>query len=142
VGGNPETIDEKTPLPVACLRGLRKANWLVEGETVSHDAFMPDTRTGEARSDGMLETSINWEDSPGVEQLTLRQANASHGAARLHVEDIDYVRKWAAIFAERRCLPDNPHHGNLLFNESSQVRRRMIANALALAAKPVRLKPQ
>jgi hypothetical protein len=99
---------------------------------------MPDKQTGAQRSDGRFETSVNWEDNADVEARTLRQPNATHGAARLGLAEIQYECRRAALSAERSCLADNVHHGNLLFGDGNKARQRMIASALALSARPVK----
>ncbi len=84
------------------------------------------------------EVSINWEDDPTVEQITLADnKNAQHGAARLRRVSIERMCKVAAahrpLMWERKETPDNPHHGNIIYSESlSRPAQRMLAAALAL----------
>lgn len=139
-----------TEAPSHCLRGIRKKDFLVEGASALHSgAFEPDPRTAEHRTDGAAETSINWEDDALVVRMTLRnQQLAAHGVARLPrtvIEAANHLPNLARLsarsseprllFHERAPLPDNPHHGNILFaRELPKPLMRLLAGYLAMHA--------
>ena len=102
------------------------------------EAFLPDERTAARRADGGSETSVNWEDTESVADLTRRQPGSSMGVARLSLAEIRRIARGPnvkdALLAERK-IDDvaNPHHGNLVFPKGMpKVQMKMIANALAL----------
>lgn len=127
--------------PSNCLRGLRKAeNVISDTSSIDTSAFLPDKHTEADRDDGGIETSIDWEDDESVLDRTMRNHQQSaHGVARLPRSDIDRAAAQPgainALWYERDRLPDNPHHGNLVFQTSMPPRqRKMIAASLALAS--------
>jgi len=130
--------------PSACLRGLRKSDFVTDGpageKTPTAIAFEPDPNTTASRADGMMETSISWEDSDSVLSETAKQPNALYGVARTPTERLRY---WQQQFKvkdhfgfERSPVLGNPHLGNLLFAADlvklPKKVRTMITNALAL----------
>jgi len=126
-------------LPDYCLRGLRKASWVDDRQLIATEAFIPDGRTSEQREDGGKETSINWEDDSQVEGFTLAdKTNALHGAARLSTAQIvqtsnSTIAVTTPLSCERRRLPNNPYHGNIVYSAQTNSRmERMLAAALAL----------
>jgi hypothetical protein len=139
-----ETDGDVDILPTACLRGLRKKDWVVEDQFIATEAFLPDARTAEKRADCGMETSVNWEDNPKVVELTLEdRSTAEHGAARLERAHIESVSSGAAVTApllcERQVLPGNDHHGNIVFSKGlNKVIRVQLAGALANKSKLVR----
>jgi hypothetical protein len=110
---------------------------------VNSSAFLPDANTGAQRTDGMTETSINWEDDDTVLAFTLeKRAQSEHGVARVSREQIDQVRRLRncidKLDYERRVIEGNPFHGNLLYAaDCGKPVEKMIANALALAAEHI-----
>jgi len=136
-------MPEDSGYPESLLRGIRKAKWVDDGVILA-DAFEPDERTD--RKDGLLETSINWEDDEGaLEQLLRQPAFRENGAARVRTAHVRYVARSAAgqrrLDFERRPdpeQPDNEYHGNLLFvaMASKQIRRHLAA-ALAVGGRSV-----
>lgn len=133
------TADELVPdLPKSCLRALRKQDWVTGGRVALH-AFMPDDRTAKTRDDGGREVSVNWEDHPtAVLAFTLKDKNAAHGVARLPRAGIERTNSRPgaapnALWCERKEVPGNPHHGNVLIRVGlEKVMTTMIASALAL----------
>lgn len=99
---------------------------------------MPDMTTSARRDDRGYETSINWEDNASVLTRTRQQPNATHGVARLALAVIVHMQNSpgelaGALSAERRPLPGNPHHGNLVFrNALVRFRQRAIAAYFAV----------
>src|SRR5712692_7828191 len=86
---NQDDLETIAALPVSCLRGLRKADWVDEQSLIQTAAFIPDVRTAGTRKDGGKETSVNWEDDADVESFTLsNKNNAQHGAARISTFEI------------------------------------------------------
>ena len=128
-----------TELPAYCLRGLRKADWVIDQAVIATEAFIPDARTAKTRGDGGKETSVNWEDKPEVEKFTLADKhNAQHGAARLATTAILHVSSTVPgismpLNCERQRLPKNDYHGNIVYSAkvNSKV-EKMLAAALAL----------
>lgn len=125
--------------PATCLRGLRKADW-VEENIIQTAAFIPEKNTSATREDGGQETSINWEDNEGVELFTLsNDATARHGAARISVVSIQATSDQtfpvkAPLFFERKRIPGNDYHGNIVFK--AEVNRRLaVMLAASLATK-------
>jgi hypothetical protein len=133
--------------PASCLRGIRKQNQITPEGGVSAEVFYPDRRTAENRKDGGAEISINWEDEETVLVFTLEfkvggQYQFPHGAVRLALSEIDRINRLpsstGALTYERTPLPDNPHHGNIVFRAGlSKPMERMVAATLALAASTV-----
>ncbi|MGQ0594332.1 MAG: hypothetical protein ACT4QB_17305 [Gammaproteobacteria bacterium] len=136
--------------PAACLRGLRKKEWIVEdpksGLRVCGDAFTPE-KAAEPRDwcENWLETSVNWEDDHTVVGETRAQRSEKghplnpQGVARLTVDAIEESRRLVRVDArlryERRSQPGLEHHGNVLFDHQlPKQMQRMVAGALALAS--------
>jgi hypothetical protein len=103
---------------------------------VDAEAFFPDMK--HPRSNGDVETSINWEDDDSVERRTLSDANGRFGAARLPLAEVARARRRTttadAVFAERtNNQGENPYHGDIVFRKTATPRqRKMIANSFAL----------
>jgi hypothetical protein len=119
------------------LRGLRKSDWVCDG-VVQTQAFVPDAQTSSKRSDSGRETSINWEDDGTVEQFTLSNNNAQHGAARIQTSDIQETSAKTKmvkdpLFYERKIIPGNDYHGNIVFRSELKGHTvKMLAAALAI----------
>lgn len=137
-----------TDLPATCLRGLRKKNWIAEGEFVTTDAFLPDPRTSEKRPDGGSETSVNWEDDSSVEALTLAdRATAEHGAARLPTSQVATASSGAPLSAplacERSPKDGNQYHGNIVFPKGmTKIVRTQLAGALTVKSRLILRQPK
>jgi hypothetical protein len=109
----------------------------VDDRYVATEAFLPDVRTGARRSDQGLETSVNWEDNPAVEVLTLNaRATSEHGLARIKVADIYASSRGAPtapLLCERQPVEGNAHHGNIVFpGHVPKLLLTQLAAALAL----------
>jgi hypothetical protein len=107
--------------PENCLRGVRKKEWITDDYRVSPLAFEADSRTKNEREDGLMETSISWEDSTDVLLFCFENIEDVfiHGAVRLATKHIDYIKKHSdcgRFSYERRRRPDNEYHGNILFD--------------------------
>jgi hypothetical protein len=133
-----------TDLPNNCLRGLRKRDWVDDRFIIQTDAFTPNSETAKTRKDGGRETSVNWEDDAQVENFTLsNKGNAQYGAARISTTQIIQTSDTAAMVAtplscERRRLPENQYHGNIVFAANVNKRtEKMLAAALALKSRYV-----
>jgi len=125
--------------PATCLRGLRKPNWVVDGQFVDTEAFIPNRKPTVPRHDGGLETSVNWEDNPSVERFTLSDKNiAPHGAARIATADIENTSRTVKVITkplacERAAHPRNPYHGNIVYSASTpRIVEKQLAAALAM----------
>jgi ABC-type molybdate transport system substrate-binding protein len=108
--------------PAACLRGIRRRDYVKSDKTLSSEVFMPDSRTTATRADKGEETSINWEDKTdgSVVRLTLSdKANAAYGVARVQTARLmdlnDKSVSIGAVTYERDPLEKNPYHGNIVF---------------------------
>lgn len=130
--------------PDACLRGLRKKDWILDDGKIDTAAFMPSDpgkETGRPRPDGAWEVSINWEDDPGAIEQLKRESVAAHGAARLPRRKLeglmDEPGAQGLLDYERQPVDNNPYHGNILLHAKEPRHRRMIAAALAIRAKSV-----
>jgi hypothetical protein len=128
-----------TDLPAYCLRGLRKADWVIDQAVIATEAFIPDPRTAKTRSDGGKETSINWEDTAEVEKFTFAdKQNAQHGLARLATAAILHISRTVPgitmpLNCERQPLPKNDYHGNIVYSAKVNPKvEKMLAAALAL----------
>jgi hypothetical protein len=126
-------------LPTYCLRGLRKADWVIDHAVVATEAFLPDPRTAKTRNDGGRETSVNWEDTPEVETFTFAdRQNAQYGVARLATTAILHISSTAQgiptpLNCERQPLPNNDYHGNIVYSAKVKPKvEKMLAAALAL----------
>ena len=125
-------------VPDSCLRGLRKRDWVQEDGTVATEALMPDKNTGAERADGMIETSINWEDDEKAIEVLLTNRNGSaYGSARLETKHLQQAMKIPAnvdmLSYERREENGNVYHGNILFSaDAPPYRKRAVASFLAM----------
>ena len=138
--------------PAHCLRGLRKQSWLYQttnGFHVHQEAFYPDEQGRlEEEYSGWKETSINWEDDEHALRFTREQKSEKgqplnpHGVARLSLSAIEHCMANTPILntftRERRAIPNNRYHGNLLFDPSlPRQMLRMLAGTLALTSRLV-----
>jgi hypothetical protein len=126
--------------PSHYLRGIRKQDWILPNGQVDTPAFLPDTRTAAQREDRAAETSIAWQDDDGAVDVMLGDTNAAHGVARLPRSGIDQIMSQrscvGSLSYERRPLPINRYHGNILFLTDSKRLRTMMAAAIALTVPP------
>ena len=121
--------------PDFCFRGIRKQGWITLEKRICGSAFAPDKRT--TNQDGFQETSINWEDNQDVLDFCLKEFKDAFafGAIKLPKKEIDSIIEheppnWLSY--ERKQTPDNPFHGNILFNqEISTQYKRAIQGSLA-----------
>jgi hypothetical protein len=124
--------------PDHCLRGLRTKDY-ISPEGILAEAFVPDPKTAQSRSDKGMETSVNWEDDGLIISITRKSLQASHGIARLSVASIREQNSrpgsLGKLTYERCPILGNLYHGNIVFADgTSPAYRRMIAGALALAS--------
>jgi len=123
-------------LPEFCLRGIRRQDWILPDEKVSAEAFEPDKN--QPREDGLIEASINWEDDETVLYFCFDKCKDTfvYGAVRLAKNLMDHLianNDVGRFSYERKEIKNNEHHGNLLFDSSTQQRsRRLLQGALAL----------
>ena len=126
--------------PDRCIKGIPNNQYLINGR-VAPGLFSFDPQ--HAREDGWIEESINWEDDHLAIGFTLNQRKSNGekqfqaGVAIVPRHEIDSLNKRPAVGGilsyERKCLENNPYHGNILLQTdvSKQV-RRMIQAGLAL----------
>jgi hypothetical protein len=127
--------------PDNCIKGIPNENFITNDGFVGSDLFYPPSDS-QPNEEGWLESSINWEDEPSVVDFTLdarKEDNSRRyksGAIRLARYEIDRIilalPSSDLLDYERNPIPDNPHHGNILFGEMENRTRRMIAGGLAL----------
>jgi hypothetical protein len=126
--------------PNNCIKGIKNASFVV-GEKVGTHLFYFD---GQARQDGWIEQSINWEDDSGAIDFTLQQKKTDQtlrfkaGIAIIPRNEIDKIMLLPGsvdlLNYERQALPDNPYHGNILLKEGTPSHVMVqIAGSLALA---------
>lgn len=129
--------------PESCLRAIQKKSQLLGTNMVNPSLFEPDSRT--LRSDGYVDTSIDWEDDTSTIEITKQNGNCHYGIARLSTHDIDELIEQNAevddtrdtiVYERDPILPDNPHHGNLRFLTGVQnTIRSMLLHHLARRAR-------
>lgn len=136
--------------PEKMLRGISNLDWIDEDGRPSAAAFQFDTAIG--RTDGYEETSINWYDEENALTILLTQQKENTnilqfkgGVAILPKEWVDTMMKNPAgngiINYERRELPNNKYHGNLLrLSSLPKNQRTMISSALAMGVEKI-IKP-
>jgi hypothetical protein len=133
--------EPETGLPENCIKGIPNSSF-IHGGFIGAELFHFNERDN--RDDGWSEQSINWQDDDHAIQFTLNQTKADGtlhfkaGVALLPRIEIDRIRdKFARIGLisyERKSLPGNPYHGNILLN-SEMVKlpvMKAIAGTLAL----------
>lgn len=129
------------PFPEDCIRGISYAGQLLEPDVAGIGLFQFQEVE---RADDWDELSINWNDDDGAIESILNQEKEDGtpqfriGAAYLSRERVDQAKADPAgkgrVAYERRALPDNPYHGNILLRRGTEkLIRRRIQHALALA---------
>lgn len=137
-----------TKYPDNCIRGLKSEDWRQPDSNLPAScAFYFDDNS--QRSDNCSELSINWEDDKKALQFTLNQKRQDDtpqfkiGVVRLVKSSIDRLNKrpafGGALSYERKSLPDNPYHGNILLSKTIDRRRMksLIAPALAVESSSI-----
>ena len=131
------------PYPENCLRGIRKQDWIFPSGKVSALTFEPDKRTLNGRTDGLIETSISWEDNDQVLEFCFENCkdNFGFGAVRLsvkHIETLISNNDIGKFSYERNTKNTHKYHGNLLFAADIQIKeRRLLENSLSFFASKV-----
>ena len=133
-----------TPTPAYpddCIRGISNPQSVTSGNTIASDVFYFWER--DKRSDGWIELSVNWHDDDGAIEITLAQRKENgeiqfkYGLALLPRSGVETIMRMPGLSDmltyERRALPDNPYHGNLLLREGVEpAKMKQIAGTLAL----------
>jgi hypothetical protein len=132
------------------LRGLRKDDHITPHNLIKSIAFEPQEKSLEARKKENYQPpghdiSINWEDDAGaLETLRNDINNAKAGVVRVQYHAL--IATLAAgvpelcerLVCERRALPTNAYHGNIVFLEGLEKRERLrLCGYLALQAQLV-----
>ena len=131
--------------PENCIRGIPNRDFLTPGRLVATHLFY---FSDDARDDGWIEQSINWQDDDQAIEFTLRQRKEDGqlqfraGVAIVPRVELDRIRErsihGSALSYERRALPDNPYHGNMLLRyDTDKAVMRQIAATLALYAQHI-----
>ena len=127
------------------IRGISGSNGLDEEGAPAAYLFYFGEKNLPIRKDGYWEESINWQDDDGALTLLLEQKKDTNeyqfkvGAVFVSRHEIDRIRKLPYVGHqldyERKELPENKYHGNLLLqNTVSKARMKRIAAAIALSA--------
>ena len=139
--------------PETFLRGVPNDKDFVYGVYPQTSLFRFETNP-DREDDGYDELSINWEDDEKAVDLILCQQKKDkegkpciqfdYGYSRMrlsHVATMVSAHIKDGVFAyERRPVgaselnPENPYHGNLLFNREKKELKKLIQNALATLA--------
>jgi hypothetical protein len=133
--------------PENAIKGIPNRDFLLE------DGLLPSShlfhfKPENARDDGWIEQSINWEDDESVLEFTLRQTKENDeiqfkaGAAIIPRHELDRLNNRPTIRGllsyERQPLDHNPYHGNLLLKvHVSKQAMKMIAAAIALTVSKI-----
>lgn len=131
--------------PDNCLRGIPNSSFLVEDGSVASHLFGFDR---DARDDGWIEESINWEDDDNSINLMWSQKKEDGqrqfkiGVAVVPRSEIDRLSTRPTVDGilsyERQPLEHNCYHGNLLLSSSvPKPTKRKIGAGLALAVSKI-----
>lgn len=127
--------------PISFYRGLANKDFISNGQVLA-SAFQFDDKI---REDGYKELSINWDDDDNSLNILLTQRKDNGkiqfvaGAAKLDLQRVNLILNEhinnGNFKYERRQLPQNKYHGNLLLcgTVNKQI-RSLISHGLALAA--------
>lgn len=122
-------IIRRKPFPEHFYRGFGSSDCFTAFGYVAAGAFQFKPNTQEPRSDDFIEASINWDDEPLALKTLLSQINSKTGELQFQY---GYVRIPMSVLLpmvwdhinnghfsyERRPLPNNIYHGNLLLHSS------------------------
>lgn len=133
------------PYPDNLLRGIPNSSYLFDDGSVGPHLFYFEDQ---ARGDGKIEQSINWEDDTGAVATTLTQTKDNAeiqfkaGAVRIPREELDRLSRRPTISGllsyERSPLEENIYHGNLLLPSTVPKRTmKTIAAGIALAVSEI-----
>lgn len=123
-----EIIRQK-PFPEHFYRGFGTSDCFTQFGYVAAGAFQFKPNTQEPRSDDYNEASINWDDDPQALKTLLSQINSKtgelqfqNGYVRIPMSTLlpmvrEHIKKGHFSY-ERRPLPNNVYHGNLLLHSS------------------------
>lgn len=128
-------------LPENCIKGIPNDQFLTPEGGVYTNVF--EFATGH-RSDGWMESSVNWQDDEHALAFTLAQTRSDGalqfraGAAILSRYEIDSLiarpNIGNRVSYERQTLPENSYHGNILLSaNTSKPTMNMIRALLAIA---------
>ena len=126
-----EKLEEirRKPLPEHFYRGFSSSECFTQFGYIAAGAFQFKPNIQEPRSDDFNEASINWDDDPLALQTLLSQINSKtgerqfqNGYVRIPMSTLlpmvrEHIRKGHFSY-ERKPLPQNVYHGNLLLHSS------------------------
>jgi hypothetical protein len=128
--------------PDICLKGIPNDTYLLkESKGVATHLFY---FTEKPREDNWVPQSVNWEDDPLAIKHTLEQRRTTDGelqfqagVAKVPRESLDNLKNQPMVkdilSYERRSLPENKYHGNLLlFKNTDPLKMKQIAASIAL----------
>jgi len=133
--------------PDNCIKGIPNSDFLLaDGSAASHLFYF---KKEQARVDGWIEQSINWEDDDSAVEFTLNQRKENGekqfkaGVAIVPRNEIDRLGRLPTVDKgilsyERQCLENNHYHGNILLQTNvPKPTMKKIAAGLALAVSKI-----
>jgi hypothetical protein len=116
------SISDDSTLSAQIARGIKTKDWIWKtknGEKLKAAAFLRH-KTPPRPEDRMVEISIDFVDEPAVIDKLLNRRNvAEHGAAVIRIPvSLDQLTDAdrAMVGIERKGIPGNAHHGNILLH--------------------------
>ena len=134
-------------------RGIPNDSYLEDGLPASHLFYFEANASCEPRDDRCNEVSVNWCDDDGAVEQLLRQAKADGtlqfkaGAVLLSKEKLDYLMHTPLVSNrlsyERRAIPGNSYHGNLLLTSDTpkSLMKRIAASIATMCVEPTIRRP-
>ena len=135
--------------PEELLRGIPNQDCMAEDGYPGTSLFhFQQKQSSSARHDKYMELSINWRDDDGALNILMEQKKEDGtyqfkiGVAVLSRKELDRIRRMprfkGSFNYERKSLPDNPYHGNLLLIEELPTNlKRMVQTLIAIACTEV-----
>ena len=122
--------------PDNCIRGIKTPDLLYEDGTPSPEVFY---FLGLDRGDGWKEESIDWQDNDHVVQHTLGQRRTDGNIRfrggvvvlpRVEIDNLNNRPMFRGLLSyERKPLPENAFHGNILLKASTIKRTMKVISA-------------
>ena len=136
--------------PEEFLRGITQKEQIDDDGYARTSVFIFHERNNqESREDNNLEKSINWRDDEGADKLLFNQRKDDGklqfiiGAALASRKKLDSVIRSKVVKGtlsyERKKIPGNPYHGNLLMSKEipKKTRRRFAATIATMCVQEI-----
>lgn len=136
--------------PETCIRGIPNDSYLEDG--LPSNRLFSEFKVNPDRDDDFMEISINWNDNEEALQKIFEQKKKDSddlqfkaGGAIIDRKGLDKLKSNIQIKGlwnyERRELPENKFHGNLLMKPGiSSSKKNMIVSAMALCVTRVEVR--